>query len=281
MLDTVLTAGLLAESQWLQQPDAAQRLTVAAELDSTNRYLLDQPGPWQVAQALHQTAGRGRHGRAWVTEPNGSIALSIGIQWPGYQALQGLSVAISLSLVQALNQHYDLTTPVKTKWPNDLYVDQQGLKKLGGLLVETRPSPQGCWLVVGLGLNIKPLLAPDTACWSSLVFQPCEEVQFIQLSAFLIDELFAALQDYRQHGLDRHAWKQHEILYRQQIVASRPLINQRSTRQLSINQPVAATQLSPCITGQVVDLHDDGGLVVDDDQQVQTIHSDQWTISRL
>ena len=61
------------------RPDSRQRLEeleVFAEIDSTNTYLLQMPGPppgmFRVALADHQTAGRGRRNPRPVGEPAGA-----------------------------------------------------------------------------------------------------------------------------------------------------------------------------------------------------------------
>ncbi|MDP9070998.1 MAG: hypothetical protein M3N68_06895, partial [Actinomycetota bacterium] len=52
-----------------------------AHLDSTNRYLFDQARSGApegvVAVADHQTAGRGRLGRPWVSPPGASLLASV------------------------------------------------------------------------------------------------------------------------------------------------------------------------------------------------------------
>ena len=56
-------------------------LEVFSEIDSTNSYLLRQrpplPGRHRIAIAGHQTAGRGRHDREWISAQCGSLCLSI------------------------------------------------------------------------------------------------------------------------------------------------------------------------------------------------------------
>src|SRR5438477_312382 len=52
-----------------------------AEIDSTNRYLLDEARRGApdglVAVADHQTAGRGRLGRSWEAPPGSSLLVSV------------------------------------------------------------------------------------------------------------------------------------------------------------------------------------------------------------
>ena len=56
-------------------------LEVFSEIDSTNSYLLRErpplPGRHRIAIAGHQTAGRGRHDREWLSAHRGSLCLSI------------------------------------------------------------------------------------------------------------------------------------------------------------------------------------------------------------
>lgn len=140
------------------QPVARARAEVFASLDSTNRYLLaparEVPaGAPRVCLALHQTAGRGRRGRAWAGKPGNGLTLSLG--WglpPGTRVPASYPVGAGLALIDALAA---LGYPgIGLKWPNDLMV---GTAKLAGVLVEQRaprgPEP-GC-LVVGLGVNCR------------------------------------------------------------------------------------------------------------------------------
>jgi BirA family biotin operon repressor/biotin-[acetyl-CoA-carboxylase] ligase len=52
-----------------------------AELDSTNRYLVDEARAGAPAGVVvvtdHQTAGRGRLGRTWVAPPGASLLVSV------------------------------------------------------------------------------------------------------------------------------------------------------------------------------------------------------------
>ncbi len=58
-----------------------------------------------------------------------------------------LVVAVAAAEVLA-----ELGAPVEVKWPNDL-VDPAG-GKMGGILVEEVPAPEGRRLVVGIGINV-------------------------------------------------------------------------------------------------------------------------------
>lgn len=123
-------------------------------IGSTNQYLKDKSielknGHTCLAEA--QTAGRGRHGRKWVSPYAASLYLSM--HWSfagGYAVLGGLSLAIGVAIVDALNQCG--VKGVQLKWPNDIYA--RG-KKLAGVLIEVEGQMgSGCQAVIGVGLNV-------------------------------------------------------------------------------------------------------------------------------
>ncbi len=122
-----------------------------AELDSTNRYLLDAARagtpPGVVAVADHQTAGRGRLGRTWVAPPGASLLMSVLLRPEvAPERRHVLVTTAGLAMAEAV----EATTGVVAglKWPNDLLV---GDRKLAGILAEAT----GDALVVGIGLNVE------------------------------------------------------------------------------------------------------------------------------
>jgi BirA family biotin operon repressor/biotin-[acetyl-CoA-carboxylase] ligase len=133
-------------------------LEVAWSLDSTNSELLRRPAPAAGADVLlaeRQTGGRGRRGRDWTSPLAANLYLSLARMFSGGLArLPGLSLVAGVASVEAL--HALGFDAVRLKWPNDLVVaDGDGLRKLGGLLVEGGGEHAGpVRAVLGLGLNI-------------------------------------------------------------------------------------------------------------------------------
>ena len=101
-------------------------------------------GPCAVL-ALHQTAGRGRFDRVWLSEPGSSLNLSLAME--GYEDHpEPWLVGMGLAIAAAGTLHCQL------RWPNDLVLDG---KKLGGILTDLIPDPQGRRVpVVGIGVNL-------------------------------------------------------------------------------------------------------------------------------
>lgn len=110
-------------------------LELFPSIDSTNRRGLAMAGQRSLCSyaclAEHQSAGRGRRGRQWVSPYGASIYLSVGWGFDGgAQALEGLSLAVGVAVAEVVG-HYGV--PVGLKWPNDIVVNG---RKLGGILLE-------------------------------------------------------------------------------------------------------------------------------------------------
>lgn len=135
-------------------------LQVVAEDASTNATLLaggrtgHTPGSACLLVAEHQTAGRGRMGRAWHAARGDSLTFSLALPYAPAQ-WSGLSLAVGVALADAL----DPSDWIGLKWPNDLWLRdaQMGVgRKLGGILIETVASAGGSRLcVIGVGLNVR------------------------------------------------------------------------------------------------------------------------------
>ncbi len=152
-------------------------IEVLASVDSTNDRLLaraqrgESPAAWGrrsedlqpfLLVAERQTAGRGRRGQRWLSEPGASLTFSLALKLEP-PAWTGLSLAVGVALAEALDPAADAAPRIGLKWPNDLWLmDAPGRgRKLGGILIETVPTPGGRLAVIGIGLNVRPL--PATA----------------------------------------------------------------------------------------------------------------------
>ncbi len=113
--------------------------------------------------AGHQTAGRGRAGRTWATEPDTSILLSFVAHTRRQRPEFG---ALSLLLGLAVSETVDHCTGARSaiKWPNDVLVEG---RKIAGILVVSKALPHrdDLCLIAGIGLNVYDPASrlPDTA----------------------------------------------------------------------------------------------------------------------
>ena len=134
-----------------------------AQIDSTNRYLLDEARAGApegaVAVADYQSAGRGRLGRRWEAPPGSNLLVSVLLRPRlAVEELHLCTVAVALAAAGACERGAGVVPDLK--WPNDLMV---GGRKLGGILAEALPAGTGAAgaggstpaVVVGLGLNVR------------------------------------------------------------------------------------------------------------------------------
>ncbi len=107
-----------------------------------------QNGKSFVVVADYQTAGRGTHGRRWVT-PKESLLLTLGcpIHYLPSEA-RGLTLCIGACVVEALRK---FNSNVVLKWPNDIWIDG---KKVCGISCEIVSCETIRSVVVGIGVNI-------------------------------------------------------------------------------------------------------------------------------
>jgi BirA family transcriptional regulator, biotin operon repressor / biotin---[acetyl-CoA-carboxylase] ligase len=139
-------------------------VVVVAEAGSTNDVAAVAARGGQheglVVVAEHQTAGRGRHGRAWVAPPRSGLAVSVLLRPPVDRRGDWgwLPLVAGLACVAAVRDVAGIEAGLK--WPNDVLVN--GTRKVAGLLAEVH----GDAVVVGLGLNVSTTraeLPTDTA----------------------------------------------------------------------------------------------------------------------
>ncbi len=123
-------------------------------LDSTNTEALKHArlgadeGVCVVAR--QQTAGRGRHGRPWVSEKDAGLYFSIVLR-PKIET-QYLPLITLMTGVAVHDTLAEFGINADIKWVNDLHVDG---KKICGILAETTDTPKGLAVIVGIGINLK------------------------------------------------------------------------------------------------------------------------------
>ncbi|MBT94580.1 MAG: biotin--[acetyl-CoA-carboxylase] ligase [Acidimicrobiaceae bacterium] len=107
-----------------------------------------------VVIADHQTAGRGRLDRKWVSDKKSALLMSVSLEADASTDMISLySMKLSVAAVKALD--YLGFPEIKIKWPNDLIVLHQGEShKLAGILAQSVIKGKIAIVVVGLGLNI-------------------------------------------------------------------------------------------------------------------------------
>ncbi len=169
-----------------------------AETGSTNEDLMAQAVAGAphgcVLVADHQTSGRGRRARRWVSVPRTALQVSLLLRPDIDPSAVGLlTAALGVAAAEACEGLG--SRGVRIKWPNDLVVGEVGeRRKLAGMLAQVKVVGTDVAVVAGLGLNVRttdadprpgtsadmeesgvgdkgeapgprPALFPDTAAW--------------------------------------------------------------------------------------------------------------------
>ncbi len=129
-----------------------------AETPSTNSTLaaMDASSPLAhgtVLVATAQSAGRGQRGASWESEPGRNITMSVLLRPCAIECSRQfvISEIVSVAVTGVLQRHMP-GTPVRIKWPNDIYAADG---KICGILIEN--TVHGRCIersIAGMGINV-------------------------------------------------------------------------------------------------------------------------------
>ena len=109
--------------------------------------------------ANQQTAGRGRHGREWLSEKGSGVYMSIVLRPAlAVQHLTLIQLMAAVAVYDVLLKGYLIEPDIK--WPNDILVND---KKICGILSEAVETTDGLRVILGMGINLKGNRLPDNA----------------------------------------------------------------------------------------------------------------------
>jgi BirA family transcriptional regulator, biotin operon repressor / biotin---[acetyl-CoA-carboxylase] ligase len=145
--------GLGSRIHWLRSTSSTN--DVAARLAESGA----EEGTTVVAET--QTAGRGQHGRVWVSPPMAGLYVSVIVR-PEAGTLNEtnpvslLTLGSGVAIAEAVRAVTGL--PAQIKWPNDVLV---GGRKLAGILAESAVQGGALqFIVIGFGVNLEPAAYP-------------------------------------------------------------------------------------------------------------------------
>lgn len=201
----------------LQTARVGRDVRVFDELESTNQYALQDPGPdadGLVVLAERQTRGRGRLGRAWRCPRGAGLLCTVCITDEKRQIDSNLlSLIIPVALCEAI--HAATRVRCEIKWPNDLIA--AGCK-LGGVLIEGRSSgATQTRYAIGFGINClqqRSHFDGDLAgAATSLELQSPHPIDRTEVLIQILTRIDAALTTDRAWQADEvcRRWKQHAL----------------------------------------------------------------------
>ncbi len=160
-------------------------------------------GPlWIIAD--QQTAGRGRHGRNWVS-PKGNFYGSFLFPTEKPTAQRSLySFVIALGIYDALKA-VCADGGFELKWPNDVLLDGA---KISGMLLESGSQHHQPWVIAGIGINL--ISFPDdtpypAACLAEHSETPVEPHKMLEALSEKINH-WKTVFDGKGFGPIRTAW---------------------------------------------------------------------------
>ena len=240
-LEISAVADRLADSRWSVELLAASPSTNAAAAARVRAGAAEG----LVVVADHQTAGRGRLDRRWVTPPRSALTMSAVLtpddvpvaRWSWLPLLTGVAV------VEGVRRACGLRCALK--WPNDVLLDGA---KLAGILVERVEGPVGAAAVVGVGINVSTTrdeLPVDTA--TSLHLAGAGEVDRTDLLAQVLAALGEEYDSWRAAAGDTRALR-----------SSYLAVCDTVGREVRVHLPDGRD-----LAGRAVDIDPDGRLAVD------------------
>jgi BirA family biotin operon repressor/biotin-[acetyl-CoA-carboxylase] ligase len=173
-----------------------------------------------VCLAEQQVAGKGRHGRRWVSPFGRNLYFSMLLRFdlPPMQ-VAGLSLVSALGVLRLLHQLNCCEAGLK--WPNDILWRNQ---KLAGLLLEVSGESSGpSQVVIGVGLNI------GMGIHGEEIDQPWIDLRAIpdvlpvtrsDLAAGLIIHLRDVAEQYRLQGLSSFIdeWHEYDLFLGEEVM---------------------------------------------------------------
>lgn len=229
------------------------------EIDSTNDYLknnfpyLDEG---TVIVTKYQTKGRGRLTRSWLDSKNNNLTFSIllnpEISNPN---LSKLTLMTCASIFDVLSKKVE---NIKIKWPNDILIDN---KKICGILTESifEGNQLKC-VIIGIGINVNSKKFPKEIVSRATSLYQATKKHF-DLEELLQAVLTSFSKHYQMFLQDKHSY----------IDVCR------------LNSPFIGTMVKVLINEEIkmvkiIDILDNGNLLINDDNQLREIISGEITL---
>lgn len=229
----------------IHSPHLFAHTVILNEIDSTNLYagknISLTPA---LVMAENQSSGRGRFSRKWLSEPGKNLTFTVVLDFNlKYENIFVVNFFISLmiffTLMKIIPGRY-----ITLKWPNDILVDG---KKICGILSESENQKNDAKrFFIGVGLNVNQEIFPDDFKSNVTSLKNVSGIDFGRYE--LLFNLAQKIVLYKDavYMPDRilYLWKLHSGFLGREV---------RFRRTLD----------SEIIKGKVIDVSDDGALIIE------------------
>lgn len=216
-------------------------ILILAEASSTNSVAVSSIGQRKsgsIILAETQKEGRGRLSRSWASPPGGIwMSLVLRPEIPLYRVYR-INMAATVSICRAICIQLGLQAGIK--WPNDILIREH---KVCGILIELGAQVDRLdYAVVGVGLNANNDIAAFPSQWrsTSLAAELGRSIDRCALIAAILNEMEKAIDD----------------------MESREVYEEWRSRSLTLGKRVRICSAEGDLVGQVVDLDQDGALIL-------------------
>jgi len=208
-----------------------------------------------IVIADRQKAGKGRMGRAWSSPAGKNVYISVILRpgIPPYLAPR-LTIVTAVALSDTLIESG--VPGHRIKWPNDILV---GDKKISGILTEMKGDTDSIeFIITGIGININasladypPELHSTVTSLNIILNRTTDRNDFTALLLSNLEKYYNRFLMGEFSGI-LSTWKERADI---------------------INREIKVQQFNETFTGRVIDLNEDGNLLVDTGMEIKTVNS--------
>ena len=189
--------------------------TLPTTMDVADEKAKEDAPDGAVVIADHQTAGRGRFDRTWITPKGGTIAVSV-ILRPSTEEVSKLHMVVTLAVVRSIERSCGLSPRIK--WPNDVLIE--GKKVSGILLLNRFRGDKLDYVSVGIGINVcieQDILSQISPPATSLSLEMGRPVSRLTVFCALMEELESHYLSQRRGDNFLDQWKSYVVTLGQDV----------------------------------------------------------------
>ncbi len=206
-------------------------------------------GPWSIVVAEYQLEGKGRYSRKWISGLGG-LWITASMSLSNEEAAL-LPIAVPVIILRSLETQFSINA--KIKWPNDIIVDG---RKVAGILIEAEAFPNRFITYVGIGINVN----------NDISLEDATSVKNIVGSIVPRNKILATIIGWFSR-------------IRKLVDNREELVKQYMNNLDTLNRRVVIETAQGTIEGVVVDVSEDGSIIVE--SKAKKISLDPSDVYRL